>query len=65
MKISVKETRRTLPKPMKRLLKGHSYKEEKNTSLSTSKSFREGGVRSALQDRKAKPKLEKKADFVG
>ena len=35
------------------------------TSLSTSESFREGGVRSALQDRKAKPKLEKKADFVG
>ena len=31
------------------------------TSLSSSESFREGGV----QDRKAKPRLEKKADFVG
>ena len=35
------------------------------TTLSISESFREGGVQSALQDRKAKPKLEKKADFVG
>ena len=41
------------------------YRLARFMSLSTSESFREGGVQSALQDRKAKPRLEKKADFVG
>ena len=36
----------------------------KVASISVDKSIRDGAVRSALDDRKSKPKLEVKSDFI-
>ena len=36
----------------------------KVASISVDKSIRDGAVRSALHDRKSKPKLEVKSDFI-